>query len=40
MNFLENYADRVIFVLCAAMIFIPLEHLLPRLKQKSSCVPI
>lgn len=34
MNFLESYADRVIFVLCAAMIFVPLEHLLPRLKQQ------
>lgn len=34
MSFLENYADRIIFVLCAAMIFIPLEQLLPRIRQQ------
>ena len=34
MNFLENYADHLIFVLSAALIFIPLEHLLPRIKER------
>lgn len=34
MTFLENYVDRLVFLLCAAMIFVPLEQILPRIKQK------
>lgn len=29
MMYLEAYADRMVFVLCAALIFVPLEQLLP-----------
>jgi len=34
MTFLENYTDHLVFVLGAALLFIPLEHLLPRLKEQ------
>ena len=33
MNFLESYADNVVFLLCAAMIFVPLERILPRVER-------
>jgi len=33
MTFLENYADKLVFLSCAAMIFIPLEHFLPRVRR-------
>jgi sterol desaturase/sphingolipid hydroxylase (fatty acid hydroxylase superfamily) len=32
MTFLENYADRVLFIISAALIFMPLERLFPRFK--------
>lgn len=34
MTFVEEYADRIVFLLCAAMVFIPLERMVPRVKQK------
>ncbi|QUL36733.1 sterol desaturase family protein [Erythrobacter sp. JK5] len=34
MTFLENYADRLVYLLCAAMIFIPLERILPRIREQ------
>ena len=34
MTFLEQNADRLVFVLYAALIFIPLEHILPRRKEQ------
>lgn len=34
MTFLDNYADHLLFLLSAAMIFLPLEHILPRVKRE------
>lgn len=34
MNFLDNYADHLLFLLSAAIIFLPLEHILPRIKRE------
>lgn len=34
MNSLDNYADHLLFLLSAAMIFLPLEHILPRVKRE------
>lgn len=34
MTFLDSYADRLLFLLSAAMIFLPLEHILPRVKRE------
>jgi len=34
MTLFENSVDRLLFLLCAAMIFVPLEQILPRLKHK------
>lgn len=33
MEFLDNYWDRIAFLLSAAIIFLPLEYLLPRVKR-------
>lgn len=32
MTFLENYVQSLVYLLCASMLFIPLERLLPRVK--------
>lgn len=34
MTFVENYADRLVFLLCAALVFIPLEHVIPRIREQ------
>lgn len=33
MTFFDNQADRLVFLVCAALIFIPLERLIPRVRQ-------
>ena len=33
MSFFADYADKLVFLVCAAMIFVPLEHLLPRVRR-------
>lgn len=35
MSFLDNYADNLLFLLSAAIIFLPLERLLPRVKREN-----
>lgn len=32
MSFFENYLDSIVFLLSAAVIFVPLEHVLPRVR--------
>lgn len=39
MTFLENYADRVLFITSAALIFIPLERLFHRFKVQLNARP-
>ena len=39
MTFLANYADHLWFVLGAALVFIPLEHVLPRRKEQKLLRP-
>lgn len=34
MNSLENYADHLLFILSAALIFVPLEHIRPRIRRE------
>ncbi len=33
MSFFENYLDSIVFLLSAAVIFVPLEHVLPRVRR-------
>ena len=33
MSFLDNYTDHLVFLISAGMLFLPLEHLLPRVKR-------
>lgn len=34
MNFLDAYAEHLLFLLSAAMIFLPIEHIIPRIKRE------
>ncbi len=39
MTFLENYADRLLFIISAALIFIPLERFFPRVRVQLKARP-